>query len=115
MSQEHQAILNKHLAFTKERDWDQFQTPKNLCMALSVEVSELLEVFMWLNEKQASNLQAPQRQAAEDELADVFIYLLRLAHTLGIDLVAAAHKKMAKNIQKYPIAKGLQMASALAT
>lgn len=109
MSQENQEILKKHLKFTKERDWDQFQNPKNLSMALSVEASELLEIFMWLNEKQAIELKPSTVHAAGEELADIFIYLLRLAHVLGIDLIDAAHKKMEKNIQKYPV----EMAIAL--
>ena len=115
MSKENQEILKKHLQFTKERNWDQFQTPKNLCMALSVEASELLEIFMWLNEKQVLELKENTVHAAGEELADVFIYLLRLAHVLGIDLVEASHKKMEKNIQKYPIETGLDLSSALQT
>lgn len=113
LKRENQEILEKHLQFTKEREWDRFQTPKNLCMALSVEASELVEIFMWMSERQTMTLDEAARQAASDELADIFIYLLRLAHELGIDLVEAAHKKMAKNIQKYPIDIGLALSKRL--
>lgn len=115
MSEEHRKILEKHLQFTKERDWDQFQTAKNLSVALSVEASELAEVFMWLKDKQVMELKESTIQAAEEELADVFIYLLRLAHLLGVELTEAAHKKMDKNIEKYPIEKGLELSRSLSS
>ncbi len=115
MSKEIQEILKKHLKFTKERNFDQFQTPKNLCMALAVEASELLEVFMWLNEKQIKELKEDTVDAAKDELADVFIYLLRLSHVLGIDLIDAAHKKMEKNFEKHTVEKGLELSKKLST
>lgn len=115
MSKEIAEILKKHLKFTKERNFDQFQTPKNLCMALAVEASELLEVFMWMNEKQVAELKETTKDAAKDELADVFIYLLRLSHVLGIDLIEAAHKKMEKNFNKYPIEQGLELSKKLSS
>jgi NTP pyrophosphatase (non-canonical NTP hydrolase) len=106
-------ILEAHKKFTFERNFDGFQTPKNLSMALSVEVSELVDIFTWLNDKQANSLTAVQLSAASDEIADVFIYLLRLADLLNIDLIEAAGKKMVKNTKKYPIEKGLALAEAL--
>jgi NTP pyrophosphatase (non-canonical NTP hydrolase) len=107
---ENKKILNTHLDFTKERNWDQFQTPKNLCMALSAEAAELLEVFMWLTDTQSRSIKKAKLREAEEEIADVFIYLLRIAHELDINLIKAAEKKMKRNVQKYPIEKGLDMA-----
>lgn len=105
-----QKILGMHRKFTRERNWDQFQTPKNLSMALSVEASELVEVFMWLTDQQTLCLNGNKLQAAAEEIADVFIYLLRIADVLGIDLVAAAEQKMKKNMEKYPVEMGISLA-----
>jgi len=88
--------------FAAERDWDQFHSPKNLAIALSVEASELLEHFQWLTEAQSSALAPGKRDEVRDELADVLLYLVRLADKLDVDLVDAAQKKIAKNAQKYP-------------
>ncbi|HET8697879.1 MAG TPA: nucleotide pyrophosphohydrolase [Gammaproteobacteria bacterium] len=88
--------------FAAERDWEQFHSPKNLAMALSVEVAELVEHFQWLTEAESSTLE-PQRLAqVRLELADVFIYLLRISDRLGVDLLAAAADKIVLNEQKYP-------------
>jgi len=106
-------IVEAHKKFTFERNWDRFQTPKNLSMALSVEVAELVEIFMWLNEKQATSLKEDRLNAASEEIADVFLYLLRLADTLGIDLIKATDQKMKKNIEKYSVEKGLTLAELL--
>ncbi len=91
--------------FAAAREWDQFHSPKNLAMALSVEAAELLEHFQWLTEEQSRDLSPAQRTAVEEELADVFIYLVRLADKLDVDLLAAADRKMEINAQKYPLAK----------
>lgn len=91
--------------FARERDWEQFHAPKNLAMGLSVEVSEVLEHFQWLSEAQSANLPEEERAAVRLELADVFIYLVRLADTLGIDLMAAARDKLAINAERYPVGK----------
>jgi len=91
-------------AFAAERDWDQFHSPKNLAMALAVESGELLEHFQWLTEPASEQLSADQRREVGAELADVFIYLVRLADKLGIDPLQAAHAKMALNAQRYPAA-----------
>ncbi len=113
MTSEIQAILENHKKFTNERDWDQFQNPKNLSIALSVEASELAEIFMWLTEKQSTVLNEKQLQAASEEIADVFMYLLRIADVLSIDIVKATHEKMDKNIEKYSIEKGRSLAKML--
>lgn len=91
--------------FAAERDWDQFHSPKNLAIALSVEASELLEHFQWLTEAQSGSLAPGKREEVRDEMADVLLYLVRLADKLGVDLVDAAEKKIAKNAQKYPAAQ----------
>ena len=92
-------------AFAAARDWEQFHTPKNLAMALSVEAAELLEHFQWLTAEQSTRLDARTRRAVADELADVLLYLTRLADVLGIDLVAAGRRKLRLNARKYPVAK----------
>lgn len=91
--------------FAAERDWDQFHSPKNLAAALSVEASELLEHFQWLTEEQSKNLSADKLAQVRLEMADVLIYLVRLADKLNVDLVAAANDKVALNAQKYPADK----------
>ena len=91
--------------FVKERDWQQFHSPKNLAMALSVEVAEIVEHFQWLTQNQSQNLPLEKRDEVQDEIADVMIFLTMLAERLGIDPVAAAKQKLAKNIKKYPVEK----------
>ncbi|TRZ96654.1 MAG: nucleotide pyrophosphohydrolase [Deltaproteobacteria bacterium] len=91
--------------FAAERDWDQFHSPKNLAMALSVEASELLEHFQWLTEKQSSSLPSEKLQQVREEIGDVLIYLTRLGDKLGIDILAAAFMKTEKNRVKYQIDK----------
>jgi NTP pyrophosphatase (non-canonical NTP hydrolase) len=89
--------------FAAARDWDQFHSPKNLSMALSVEAAELVEHFQWLTEEQSKNLDGEQLRKVRLEAADVFIYLLRFVDKLDIDLLQAADEKMALNEQKYPV------------
>ena len=91
--------------FAEKRDWEQFHSPKNLSMALSVEVSEIVEHFQWLTEEQSQNLPNGKLEEVETELADTFIYLIRLADKLEIDLLAAAQSKLEVNEQKYPVGK----------
>jgi len=91
--------------FAAERDWDQFHSPKNLAMALSVEAAELLENFQWLTEAQAAALPPAKLGEVRDEMADVLLYLVRLADKLDVDLLDAAQKKIAKNALKYPAGK----------
>ena len=103
MSQDRVAELQRRLAeFAAARDWDQFHSPKNLAMALSVEASELLEEFQWLTEEQSRALDAERRERVRLEMADVLIYLLRLADKLDVDVLRAAHDKVALNEAKYP-------------
>jgi dCTP diphosphatase len=90
--------------FIEERNWEQFHSPKNLAMALSVEVSEVVEHFQWLTEEQSRNL-APEKVAeVREEIGDVMIYLTELAEKLGIDPVEAARAKVEINSKKYPAA-----------
>ncbi len=97
------AELSERLAdFARRRDWEQFHSPKNLSMALAGEAGELLEHFQWLSEAQSHALPAEKKDAVALEMADIFIYLLRLAERLDIDLVDAAWRKMAINEQRYP-------------
>jgi len=100
-------LQERQRIFAKERDWEQFHTPKNLVMALSGEVGELTEVFQWLTEEQSrSVIDDPKKmKQAEEEVADIFLYLIRLADKLGIDIIEAASDKIKKNEQKYPIEK----------
>src|SRR5262245_20626007 len=88
--------------FAAERDWDRFHSPKNLAMALSVEAAELVEELQWLTEDQSRNLDAARLERVRLEAADVFIYLLRFADKLDIDLLRAAEEKIVLNAQKYP-------------
>lgn len=92
-------------AFAAARDWDQFHSPRNLATALSVEAAELLEPFQWLTDEQSRQLPPEARAAVEEELADVLLYLVRLADQLDVDLAAAARGKIARNADKYPIDK----------
>ena len=92
-------------AFVAERDWDQFHSPKNLAMALTVEAAELQEIFQWLSEAKSRELSGQELEAAREELADVFIYALRMSQVLKIDLLDAATAKLEKNRQKYPVEK----------
>jgi dCTP diphosphatase len=90
-------------AFAAERDWQQFHTPKNLAMALSVEVAELVEHFQWLPTGAAEELDDRQREGIRHELADVLLYLVQLADRTGVDLRAAALEKLRLNADKYPV------------
>jgi len=91
--------------FAQVRAWERYHTPKNLVMALSVEASELLEPFQWLTAEQSLQLSAEQHEAVRQEIADVLIYLTRLADLLDIDLLDAAADKLALNARKYPVGK----------
>ena len=89
-------------AFVGERDWDRFHSPKNLAMALSVEASELVEIFQWLSEEESASLDAERHVRVADELADVLWFLVRIADCLDIDLLEAAGRKLQANAAKYP-------------
>lgn len=88
--------------FAADRDWDQFHSPKNLAIALSVEAAELLEHFQWISEQQSAALPARTLSSVGEELADILIYLIRLADKLDVDLVQATHAKIELNEKKYP-------------
>lgn len=92
-------------AFAAERDWEQFHTPKNLAAALAVEAGEVLEHFQWLTPEQSLALPAEDRGKVALELADVLLYLVRLADQTGVDLERAAWDKLALNAEKYPADK----------
>lgn len=88
--------------FAAERDWDQYHSPKNLSMALIAEAAELVEHFQWLTEEQSYTLPEDKLAEVRLELADIFVYLLRMSERLGVDLVQAAHQKISLNEAKYP-------------
>ncbi len=99
-------LLKELLRFRKERDWEQFHTPKDIAISLSIEASELLEWFQWQTHQQIEQkLQSEKREQLEDEVADVAVYLSYLCHDLGISLNDAVTKKMHKNAAKYPTEK----------
>ena len=89
--------------FAKDRDWQQFHSPKNLASALVVEAGELLEHFQWITEQQSRALAPEQRNAVAAEMADVLLYLIQLSTALGIDPIAAAQAKLKLNGLKYPV------------
>ncbi len=89
--------------FADERDWNQFHTPKNLAMALSVEAAELLEHFQWLSAEESTRLEPAKLEEVRLEMADVLLYLIRLADKLDVDLAEAAQRKIGLNGEKYPL------------
>jgi len=93
--------------FAKARNWEQYHTPKNISMALSVEASELAEIFQWLTSEESYNVKkdATQIQKVKDEVADILVYLLRMVDLLDIDVNEAIKNKMKKNAEKYPVDK----------
>jgi dCTP diphosphatase len=92
--------------FVSDRDWEQFHSVKNLTMALSVESSELLEIFQWVSEEESNLTSNSDRLSkTKDEIADIFVYLVRIADRLNIDIEEAVRHKMDKNMVKYPIEK----------
>ncbi len=95
-------------AFAQARDWEQFHSPKNLAASLSIEAAEVLEHFQWLTDEQSRQLDPARKAEVADEIADVLLYLLQLADKLGIDPLAAARDKLARNAERYPVerAKG---------
>ena len=95
-------LIKKIKKFRQERDWDRYHSPKNLVMALSVEVAELVEHFQWLTQEESRNLPDDKLDQVRDEIGDILIYLANLSEKLGIDPVQAAHAKIEKNQIKYP-------------
>ena len=94
-------------AFAAERDWNQFHTPKNLAMSVAIEAAELMEHFQWRTAAESSALDDPARREVAHEMADVLLYLVRLADVLGIDLADASREKIGLNALKYPAPRGL--------
>lgn len=103
MTSDINALVTAIRQFAVERDWEQFNSPKNLACSLSIEAAEILEHFQWLTDQQSRELPTEKVQAVALEAADVFLYLLNLTDKLGIDLVESAHRKLAINAQKYPV------------
>ncbi|MGY5014938.1 nucleotide pyrophosphohydrolase [Streptomyces sp. 900105755] len=99
------AVLQRRLAeFAAARDWRQYHTPKNLASALSVEASELVEIFQWLTPEESSRVMADPGTAHRvlDEVADVLAYLLQLCDVLDVDPLAALAAKIDRNEQRFP-------------
>jgi NTP pyrophosphatase (non-canonical NTP hydrolase) len=106
MSEDSLEGLNKRLlAFARERDWEQFHSPKNLAMALAGECGELLEHFQWLSEAQSASLAPDKKQEVAHEMADILIYLVRLSERMDVDLLGAVEDKIAINERRYPAHK----------
>ena len=91
--------------FAGDRDWDQFHSPKNLAIALSVEAAELLERFQWLTEEESKKVTGEDLEKIREEMADVLLYLVRLADKLDVDLLSSATRKIKLNAKKYPTDK----------
>ena len=100
-------LKTRVLAFVRERDWEQFHSPKNLSMALAAEAGELMEHFLWATPEASKAIvqDAVKRQKIADELADVVVYALEFANMTGLDVAASIEAKMAANAKKYPVAK----------
>ena len=104
-----QKISDDLKSFALERDWEQFHTPKNLSMALIAEAAELVEHFQWLTPEQSNTIDGDKLKEVSYELADIFIYLLRMAEQLDIDLMQATREKMQINEERFPTSiKGRQ-------
>lgn len=100
-------LRERVLAFAREREWEQFHSPKNLSMALAAETGELMEHFLWTDSAASAAVarDPAKRGRIEEEVADVVIYALEFANISGIDLAAAIEAKLAKNAVKYPVEK----------
>lgn len=98
------AELNQTIKdFVRERDWEQFHNPKDLAMALGIEVAELQELMLWVNTSDSGERVDERRVEVEDEIGDIMVYLLRFCQVTGIDPIQATARKMEKNAQKYPV------------
>jgi NTP pyrophosphatase (non-canonical NTP hydrolase) len=106
MSEQNLEVLSQRLLeFARERDWEQFHAPKNLAMALAVEAAEIMEHFQWMSETQSNQLSDEKRREVAFEVADVFIFTLRLAQRLNINLAEVVEEKININAKKYPADK----------
>ncbi len=99
------ALMQELIAFRRERDWEQFHTPRNLAAGVCIEAAELLEHFQWAKDAELDDVVANNRQAIEQEIADVAMYLSLLCHDLGVSLPDAVRRKLELNKQKYPVDK----------
>ena len=99
-----QELIDCVADFEKQRDWEQFHSPKNLAMGLAIEVGELMEHFLWIGEAESREVAGNSKklEQVKEEMADVFNYLLMLTHTLGVDLSEAFYEKIKQNNKKYP-------------
>ena len=99
-----EALAVRLKAFADARDWEKFHTPKNLAMALSVEISELAEIFQWMTAEESSRVMNDQKlaDAVRDELADITLYLVRLSAILKVDLLSEANAKIERNKKRFP-------------
>ena len=106
-------LKTRVLAFVRERDWEQFHSPKNLSMALAAEAGELMEHFLWATPEQSKAIAADavKRQKIADELADVIVYALEFANATGLDVAASIETKMRANAEKYPVEKAMGSAT----
>ena len=102
-----QEIKDRAFAFTKERDWEQFHSPKNLSMAISAEAAELMEHFLWQSAEQSREDATSEKlkSKVEEELADIFLFAIQFANMTGIDIAATIEAKMKRNGEKYPVEK----------
>ena len=98
-----QELKSQMAAFVKERDWNQFHTAKNLSMYIAVEAAELMEKFLWTSSQDSAKLLETNRQAIEEEVADVLSVLISFANACNIDITKAFIDKMVKNAKKYPV------------
>lgn len=98
-------IIEKIRAFRDDRDWMQFHHPKDMAAGIAIEAAELMEIFLWKNEEEQSQIVAEKRERIEEEIADIGIFLFELADNLGISLVEAMETKLRKNAEKYPVEK----------
>ena len=100
-----QEIVEKLKAFRHARNWEQFHTPKNLSMGITIEASELMQEFLWKNDEEVFQRIKEHRENVADEIADIASYVFLLADDLGLDLFAEIERKMSKNAEKYPVEK----------
>ena len=98
-------LKNRIRLFADNRNWDQYHSPKNLAMALIVEAAELVEHFQWMTEDESSKIDPDVHKEISQEIADIFVYLIRLSDKLNIDLINSANDKMDLNEKKYPAEK----------
>jgi len=100
-----ESVTTRIREFRDARDWAQFHNPKDMAVAISIEAGELLEHFLWKNGAEIEQRTESHREAITDEVADIAIYLTELADNLGIDLLEAMERKIAKNEAKYPASR----------